>query len=125
MCQSVLDNLQWADVSGSPFLTALKVAAGNGLLSIKFNVDTFNMDATSPEFMTGRIVGTIGPAALSEPRHLVVGRQFMAADMDGRGHGHLVADMDTHFLMLGTQLPTANNIADLMNPRVSLELTAW
>lgn len=79
MYQSVLDNLQWADVSESPFLTALKVAAGDGLLSIKFNVDTFNMDPTSPEFMTGRIVGSIGPASLSEPRHMVLGRQFMAA----------------------------------------------
>jgi hypothetical protein len=48
------------------------------LLSIKFNVDGFNMDFTSPEFMTGRIVGTIGPASASEPRHLVLGRQFMA-----------------------------------------------
>ncbi|MDQ3510875.1 MAG: hypothetical protein M3414_04145, partial [Pseudomonadota bacterium] len=81
MYQSVLDNLQWVDVSGSPFLTALQAAASDGLLSIKFNVDTFNMDHTSPDFMTGRIVGTIGPANLSEPRHLVLGRQFMAASV--------------------------------------------
>jgi hypothetical protein len=79
MYQSVLTNLKWGDVSASPFLVALKEAAGDGLLSIKFNVDGFNMDFTSPEFMTGRIVGTIGPASASEPRHLVLGRQFMAS----------------------------------------------
>ncbi len=78
MYQSVLGNLQWSDVSSSPFLTALKAAATDGVLSIKFNVDSFNLDFTSPQFMTGRIAGTIGPAALSEPRHLVIGRQFMA-----------------------------------------------
>lgn len=78
MYQSVLTNLQWSDVSISPFLSALKQAASSGLLSIKFNVDGFNLDNTSPDFMTGRIAGTIGPAVVSEPRHMVVGRQFMA-----------------------------------------------
>ncbi|HEX5753664.1 MAG TPA: hypothetical protein VFZ09_46170 [Archangium sp.] len=77
--QSVLTNLQWADVSASPFLTALQAAASDGLLSIKFNVDNINLDFTSPDFMCGRIVGTIGPASASEPQHMVLGRQFMAA----------------------------------------------
>lgn len=76
--QSVLTNLVWSDVSASPFLTALRQAAADGLLSIKFNVDGLNMDFTSPDFMCGRISGTIGPAAASEPHHLVIGRQFMA-----------------------------------------------
>ena len=79
MYQSVLTRLEWADVSSSVFLTALKQAAGDGVLSIKFNVDSFNMNFTSPDFMTGRIAGTIGPASRSEPRHLIMGRQFMAA----------------------------------------------
>jgi hypothetical protein len=79
MWQSVLQNLQWGDVGNSPFLTALQQAAvASGLLSIKFNLDGINMDNTSPAFMCGRIVGTIGPAAIDEPHHLVVGRQFMA-----------------------------------------------
>lgn len=78
MYQSVLTNLQWCDVSASPFLSALRQAARTGLLSIKFNVDGLIMDNTSPDFMTGRIVGSIGPATASEPRHMVVGRQFMA-----------------------------------------------
>lgn len=80
MYQSVLSGLVWGDVELSPFLTALKAAALDGLLSIKFNVDSFNMSFQSPDFMTGRIVGTIGPASADEPRHLVLGRQFIAAN---------------------------------------------
>jgi hypothetical protein len=80
MWQSVLQNLQWGNVGNSPFLTALQqAAAASGLLSIKFNLDGINLDNTSPNFMCGRIVGTIGPAASDEPHHLVIGRQFMAA----------------------------------------------
>ncbi|WP_395792691.1 hypothetical protein [Aquimonas sp.] len=79
MYQSVLRNLRWSDVSASPFLSALKAAASDGLLSIKFNVDGFNLNFQSPDFMTGRIVGSIGPASADEPRHFVLGRQFMAA----------------------------------------------
>ena len=83
MYQSVLSNLQWNDLSSSPFLTALQQTASDGVLSIKFNVDSFNMDFTSPDFMTGRIVGTIGPATLREPQHLVLGRQFMGIAAHG------------------------------------------
>lgn len=84
MYQSVLTNLQWGDVSGSTFLGKLQTAASNGTLSIKFNVDNINFDNTSADFMTGRIVGTIGPStsdwsAFTEPQHMVIGRQFMAA----------------------------------------------
>jgi hypothetical protein len=79
MYQSVLTDLQWGDVSGSPFLTALQAAAADGLLSIKFNVDGINLSYTSPDFMTGRIVGSIGPASSTEPKFMVQGRQFMAA----------------------------------------------
>ncbi|WP_158290100.1 hypothetical protein [Ramlibacter sp. WS9] len=82
MYQSVLTHLQWGDVTSSPFLLALQAAASDGLLSIKFNVDSLNMTFTSPDFMCGRIVGTIGPATAAEPRHMVIGRQFMAAPMN-------------------------------------------
>ncbi|MEY2484246.1 MAG: hypothetical protein QOK24_2774 [Verrucomicrobiota bacterium] len=78
MYQSVLRNLWWGDVSASPFLMALQSAAVDGLLSIKFNVDSLNLDFTSDDFMCGRIVGTIGPASATEPFHMVMGRQFMA-----------------------------------------------
>ncbi|RMQ49805.1 hypothetical protein ALQ04_01311 [Pseudomonas cichorii] len=78
--QSVLNNLQWGDVSGSTFLSQLKqTTETTGLLSIKFNVDGLNMTNTSPDFMCGRIAGTIGPYLADEPRHLVIGRHFMAS----------------------------------------------
>lgn len=83
MYQSTLTALQWGDVSASPFLTALKAEAGDGVLSIKFNVDGINLSYTSPDFMTGRIVGTIGPASASDPMFMVLGRQFMAAAAKG------------------------------------------
>jgi hypothetical protein len=80
MYQSVITDIGWADVSHSPFLTALReaAAAADGLLSIKFNVDGFNMDFGGPDFMRGRIVGAIGAARAGEPRHFVAGRQFVA-----------------------------------------------
>jgi hypothetical protein len=79
MYQSVLTDLEWGDISASLFLMALKQQSNDDLLSIKFNVDGFNMDPTSPDFTRGRIVGTIGPSSAIEPRHFVVGRHFMAA----------------------------------------------
>ena len=80
MYQSVLTDLVWGDVSASPFLTKLRSAsAASGMLSIKINVDGMNLDFTDPNFMCGRIAGTIGPALAGEPHHLVIGRQFMAA----------------------------------------------
>jgi hypothetical protein len=83
MFQSVLTHLAWGDVSGSPFLRALRDAAAAGAqspsrerLSVKFNVDGFSM-TPGARFMMGRVVGTIGPADPDEPRHFVAGRQFM------------------------------------------------
>jgi hypothetical protein len=117
MYQSVLTNLQWGDVSGSTFLTKLQEAAADGLLSIKFNVDNINMKNTSPDFLTGRITGTIGPAAPSEPQHMVLGRHFLAATYGGGGffvpagginNCAAVVDPDASclFLDLGNALPT-------------------
>lgn len=80
MYQSVLTQLEWGDVTASPMLQALRGAAKSGLLSIKFNVDGLNMDFKSPDFMCGRIVGTIGPALDGEPRHMLRGRQLMARE---------------------------------------------
>lgn len=79
MFQSVLTTVEWGDVSASRFLTALQSASAP-MLSIKFNIDGINMDFHSPEFMIGRLVGTIGPASATQPRHFVVGRQFIATE---------------------------------------------
>ncbi len=126
MYQSVLSNLQWADVSGSAFLTALKAAASDGLLSIKFNVDGFNLDYTSPDFMTGRIVGSIGPASASEPKQLILGRQFMASPGASGGFfsplgqvNFFAAVMDAQagciYVDLGNALPTTDAGGGMQN----------
>ncbi len=82
--QSVLTDLEWGDLSGSAFLRQLRtLGAPNGTLSIKFNVDAFCMDFSSPDFMCGRLVGSIGPCLPNEPAHLLVGRHFMAQDTPG------------------------------------------
>ena len=78
--QSVLTGVRWGDVSGSPFLTELQAASPDGVLSVKFMVDGYNMTFGAPEFTRGRIVGTIGPGSPSEPAHMVLGRQFTAAE---------------------------------------------
>jgi hypothetical protein len=75
--QSVLTDLEWGDVSASRLLTELRDGAIDGLLSIRFNVDGYNMTADAPDFTLGRVAGTIGVASASEPRHFVAGRQFM------------------------------------------------
>jgi hypothetical protein len=76
--QSVLTDVEWGDVESSPFLSALRDASRDGLLSVKFMLDAYNMTFGDPEFTRGRIVGTIGPAVASEPAHMVLGRQFTA-----------------------------------------------
>lgn len=76
--QSVLTNIQWGDVSNSRFLEQL-MAASPDLLSIKFNLDGIDMNSSSPTFTQGRVVGTIGPATVDEPKHFVAGRLLRSA----------------------------------------------
>jgi hypothetical protein len=74
--QSVLTGLDWGEAGASEFLRQLRGASGE-CLSVKFNVDGINLDPGSPHFLAGRVVGTIGPGAIAEPRHFVPGRQLM------------------------------------------------
>lgn len=119
MFQSVITSLQWGAAARSPFLRELRETADAGMLSIKFNVDTFNTNYQDPRFVTGRIVGTIGPAFDGEPRHFVGGRQFMAEEKPTKGFfqpaGQLnfcagVLDPGTRrvYLDLGNALPTGS-----------------
>ena len=80
MYQSVLTDLDWEKgVEASPMLSALRAASQqSGMLSMKFNVDLYDLNFQSPTFTQGRMVGTIGPARAGEPKHIVLGRQFMA-----------------------------------------------
>lgn len=115
--QSVLTDLEWGDVSKSPFLTELRAAAVDGRLSIRFNVDGYNLDAASPHFTRGRIVGTIGAASADEPEQFVLGRQFVPAPANAPGFftpvgaiNFCTAAVDTVggqvLLDLGNALPT-------------------
>jgi hypothetical protein len=118
MYQSVLSGLEWGDIDQSEFLRALQSATNDGLLSIKFNVDGINLAFNSPEFMRGRIAGTIGPATAGEPHHFVLGRQFMTVGLPGANFfapagriNFCVATVDDAlgkvFLDLGNALPMA------------------
>jgi hypothetical protein len=108
MFQSVLTELEWGDVGQSPFLSELKEHAQAGVLSIKFNIDGYSMDFTSPDFTRGRIVGTIGMAAADEPRHFVRGRQLMADQTSHINSCCAVVDASAGkiTLDLGNALPT-------------------
>jgi hypothetical protein len=110
--QSVLTALEWGDITSSPFLTALRDASPDRLLSIKFMVDGYNATFGDAEFTRGRIVGTIGPGSSTEPRHLVRGRQFvLPADPTNTVNvnfcvGAVDAATSKLYLDLGNALPT-------------------
>jgi hypothetical protein len=128
MYQSVLFDLEWGPrASSSPFLKELMTAAVDGRLSVKFNVDGINLNWKDPDFMRGRITGTIGAAQAKEPTHFVRGRQFMATSSGAQGFpvpagglNNCVASLDPQagvlHLDLGNALPTSaagGPIADL------------
>jgi hypothetical protein len=118
MFQSVLTELEWGDVGQSHFLSELKEHAQAGVLSIKFNIDGYSMDFTSPDFTRGRIVGTIGTAAAGEPRHFVRGRQLMADQTSQINSCCAVVDSSAGkiTLDLGNALPTDDPGGKLANP---------
>ncbi|MBV1859844.1 MAG: hypothetical protein KUG77_15640 [Nannocystaceae bacterium] len=70
--QSVLNELQWS-ASGSPALEQLARVSPDRI-SIRFVLDGYDMDSESSTFQTGRVVGTLGPAAADEPISFVPGR---------------------------------------------------
>jgi hypothetical protein len=75
--QSVIGPVTWGDPGDSKLLQQLIAAAPDGLLSIKFNVDSYNMTFGTPGFTLGRCVGTIGPASPSEPQYFTLGRHLL------------------------------------------------
>lgn len=107
--QSVLTGVRWPGTAGSAFLEALRAASPDGLLSICFTVDGYDGDHTSSGFTTGRIVGTIGPATATEPRHLVLGRHFMSEQPSPKTLNFCTAVVDTDSgklrIDLGNALP--------------------
>jgi hypothetical protein len=72
--QSVIAVDDWGDEPASEILSQLRQATTDDMLSIKFNVDGFDPQSTSPTFTWGRIVGSIGPYLAGEPQHFVAAR---------------------------------------------------
>lgn len=75
--QSVLEGVQSAGLEKSPYLKELlSDKSFQGKLSIKFNVDGFDDEDTSPTFTYGRVVGSIGLYIPGEPKRFVAGRRI-------------------------------------------------
>jgi hypothetical protein len=110
--QSVLDSIQWAgaELTGtgnSRFLTELAVTIGAAnRLSIKFTVDGYDDDSSSPTFTFGRIVGSIGPYLPCEPVHFVAGRALQPTSNSTFNTAYAQIDEDMLSIDLGNSLPT-------------------
>ena len=105
--QSVLDNVQWNSIQ-SPFLQKLQSVSPN-TLSIKFVVDGYNDDSTSPQFNQGRIVGTIGPHYKDEPPNFVIGRALRPAGQNSPlsfGYAKVDKKRQKVIVDLGNSIPT-------------------
>ena len=76
----VLEMDQWLGIGSSRFLQELSAGGTPNQLSIRFNVDNYNMDSTSESFTLGRVVGSIGPYTEGEPIHFVAGRVLNATN---------------------------------------------
>jgi hypothetical protein len=115
--QSIISGVEWAGELNSLLLQQMKEAAYQGQLSIKFNVDGYDDDVTSPTFTWGRIVGSIGPYLQGEPKHFVAARYLQSPP--GSPLNNAPARLDeaskTLFLDLGNSLPTTSVDGPLVN----------
>jgi hypothetical protein len=68
-------NLQWGDISASPFLQQLQAASPDGL-SINFTGYGYQGDHQDPKFQAGLVVGAIGPYKKGEPRYKIAERML-------------------------------------------------
>ncbi len=75
--QSVLESVQWFDISRFPLLQSLRSVTQDHQLSIDFNLFGYSRDNTIPRYTMGHVVGTIGPYFHGEPKQFVRGRQFI------------------------------------------------
>lgn len=106
--QSVLENLAWAGNLRSRFLQEVKGQTGSRL-SIKFNVDMYNPNSGTPGFTHGRVSGTIGPAADSEPSRFVAGRLLRPMGDANTYFAQCGVDNGRAYVDLGNSLATDTN----------------
>ena len=108
--QSVLENVKWSDTSSSQFLQKLQKLSPH-TLSIKFVVDGYNDDISSPQFNQGRIVGTIGPAFAGEPPNFLIGRALRPAGQNSPlsfGYAKVDATRQKVIVDLGNSVPSTS-----------------
>jgi hypothetical protein len=96
----------WAGAGGSRFLQELSAAGPPQRLSIRFNIDGYDDDSTSPTFTFGRVVGAIGPYLPSEPSHFVAGRALQPVPQSPLNTAYALIDGDMLMLDVGNSLPT-------------------
>jgi hypothetical protein len=114
---SVLENVEFSDTR-SPVAAELKAGSTAGLLSIKFNVDGFVPDVTSPTFSWGRVVGSIGCYREGEPRHLVAGRRLRTQPGSPLNHASCRIDKRERrlYIDLGNSIPTTASGGPVLDP---------
>jgi hypothetical protein len=123
--QSVLTDLDWGPPGDSRWVQEL---GASPQLSIKFTVDGFDDDPSSPAFTFGRISGAIGPSVFGEPHHLVAGRlmrPFAPAPMSPQSANFAPFRIEGNrlFVDLANSLPTVavgGPLEDLGSLRVAL-----
>lgn len=117
--QSVIDLTKSVlGAQNSRFLKELKECMGKGnQLSIKFTVDGYNDDMSSPDFTFGRITGAIGVQQPDEPHQFVSGRAILANPQASPALNTAYALVDGDFLHLdlGNSLPTTAAGGPLQN----------
>ncbi len=103
--QSVLQNVEWGDVTASACLTQMQQKTVAGMLSIRFMTDGYRMGGQQRGY--GRITGTIGPYLAEEPRTFVRGRHLAPS---GDPYAPIDCSVDTDsrkvFVDIGNSLPT-------------------
>ncbi len=106
---STLTGVVWGDLSKSPALRALQAATLQGQLSMRFMLDSYNMDGDKRGY--GRVVGTIGPALAGEPVHFVAGRHLASTNNSPLGNVACCIDpAGTQILAdFGNALPNNSN----------------
>lgn len=108
--QSVLENVSWSNQIESQFLSQLKSVSPNSL-SIKFVVDGYDDNSSSPTFNQGRIVGTIGPAFAGEPPNFVIGRALRPAGPNSPlnyGYARVDKKRQKVYIDLGNSIPSTS-----------------
>lgn len=74
--RSVLAGVDWQEELGLGVLARLRSASDDGWLSIAMSVFGYGRDPAIPRYTFGKVVGSIGPYRVNEPKHFAMGRQM-------------------------------------------------